>query len=320
MIKHEQGNEIFLGAKVVVIVLNWNGKKNTSECLRSLKRLEYPNYKIIVVDNASTDGSQEFLRRNFSEITLIENEMNLGFGGGLNTGIIEAEKRCADYALCLNNDVVVDKNILTELIKVGELSTKIGGLCPMEYYYDEPNRINCAGGVIRFIRGRVFGHGELDRGQFNKVRETEILSGPAMMFKLKALLDVGLFDTSYFYGPEDKDIALHLIKRGYKLVFVPAAKVWHKRRGATGGIIAPLNTYFSVRNGLLFAMKHADGLNLIMFMIYFGLFLFPFTVFNFLIFYKMEHVKAALKGILWHFNRKLLPSDRQMVEILREYT
>ena len=302
--------------RVIVIILNWNGKKNTFECLESLEHLEYPNYQIIVVDNASTDGSQKFLKENFSEITLIENERNLGFGGGFNVGIVEAVKRGADYVLCLNNDVVVDKNILRELVKVGELSTKNGGLCPMEYYYEEPNRINCAGGIIRFIRGQVFGHGELDSGQFNEVRETRLLSGPAMMLKLDAVLDVGLFDTSYFFGPEDQDIALRLMKKGYNLLFVPNAKLWHKGRGATGGKITPLNIYFSVRNRILFVKKHANKLELFLFALYFGLFEFPFTLLRCLIFGKRGYINAAIKGLIWHLNRNLLPSDPQIAKLL----
>lgn len=304
-------------SKVTVIVLNWNGKENTRECLESLKHVVYPNYEIIVVDNASTDGSQEFLKENFPEIALLENRRNLGFGGGLNVGIKEAIKRNADYVLCLNNDVVVDENILTELVKVGELSTNIGGLCPMEYYYNQSNRIICAGGIIRFVRGKVFGHGELDSGQFNKVRETGLLSGPAMMLKLKALLDVGLFDTSYFYGPEDKDIALRLIKRGYKLMFVPTAKLWHKGRGATGGRITPLNIYFHVRNYLLFVKKHANGLKLFFSVLYFGLFDFPLTLLRGVILGKRRQVDAAVKGVLWHLNRNRVPPDPQMVELLK---
>jgi len=304
--------------KVVVIVLNWNGKKDTFECLQSLKHLDYPNYEIIVVDNASTDGSQKFIRKNFPEITLIENERNLGFGGGLNVGIEEARNRGANYVLCLNNDVVVDRNFLKELVKVGELSDKIGGLCPMEYYYIEPDRINCAGGMVGLVRDKVFGHGELDRGQFDKVRETWLLCGPAMMLKLKALSDVGLFDTSYFYGPEDKDMALRLIKKGYKIVFVPHAKLWHKRRGATSGKITPLNVYFHARNFLLFAKKHASNkLELFFSILYFWLLDFPLILLRALIFGDKGYIDVAIKGIIWHINAKILPSDEEIVKLLR---
>lgn len=304
--------------KVVVVVLNWNGKEDTFECLNSLKHLDYPNYEVVVVDNASTDGSQKFIRENFPEVTLIENEKNLGFGGGFNVGIRKAEKYDADYVLCLNNDVVVDKNFLTELVKVGELCDKIGGLCPMEYYYNEPRRINCAGGRVGLFKDKVYGHGELDKGQFNKVKETWLLCGPAMMLKLKALLDVGLFDTSFFYGPEDKDMTLRLIKKGYKIMFVSHAKLWHKRRGATGGKITPLNIYFHVRNSLLFVKKHASNkLEFFLSTLYFCLFDFPLILLRALFFGNKHYIDAAIKGIIWHINAKILPSDEEMVKILR---
>lgn len=304
--------------KVVIIILNWNGKENTNECLDSLRRVDYGNYGIIVVDNASTDGSEKFLKQNFPEITLIENKRNLGFGGGFNVGIKEAKKQNADYVLCMNNDVIVDKDILKELVRVGELSTKTGGLCPMEYDYNQPNRIICAGGIIRFLKSKVSGFGELDSGQFNKVRETWLLTGPAMMLKLNALLDVGLFDTSYFYGPEDKDIALRLTKKAYRLMFVPTAKLWHKMRGATGGKITPLNVYFSVRNCISFVKKNANRLQFLGFILYFGFFYFPFTVLMRFPHGKRQCIDAAIKGIVWHLNRNLVPTDPQMVKLLLE--
>lgn len=303
---------------VAVIVLNWNGKQNTSECLRSLMRLEYPNCKIIIVDNASTDGSQEFLRNNFPQVTLIENEVNLGFGGGLNRGIKEAQKYCANYILCLNNDVIVDKNILNELVKVGESSLRIAGLSPMEFCYDEPNRINCAGGVNRFGRSKIFGHGELDNGKFNKVMETALLSGPAMLFRLDALMDIGYFDESFFYGPEDRDIALRLRKRGYKLVFVPFAKLWHKRRGATGGAIMPLNVFFNVRNYLLFAKKHANRFELLFCYMYFGLFELPQILLRTIASHDLQYIRAAKTGILSNINRAIVPSDAELVDFFNE--
>jgi GT2 family glycosyltransferase len=306
-----------LWPKVVVVVLNWNGKKDTFECLQSLEHLDYPNYEIIVVDNASTDGSQKFIKENFPRITLIENERNLGFGGGLNVGIVKARNRGADYVLCLNNDVIVDRRILIELVKVGELSDKIGGLCPMEYYYSEPNRINYAGGIVRLVGGRIYGHGELDKGQFDKVRETWLLCGPAMMLKLKALSDVGIFDTSYFYGPEDTDLTLRLIKKGYTIMFVPSAKLWHKRRGAVGGKITPLIIYFHVRNFLSFVKKHANNkLELFFSTLYFWFFDFPVILLRAVILGNKRHIDAPIKGIIWHINAKILPSDEEMVKTL----
>ncbi len=302
-----------------MIVLNWNGKKNICECLESLKLVDYPNYETIVVDNASTDGSQELLKQRFPDIILIENKENLGFGGGLNSGINEAVKRNSDYVLCLNNDIVVDEHILGELVEIGELSSIIGGLCPMEYYYDEPNRIQCAGGIFRYTGSKVFGCGELDKGQYNRIRETGLLSGPAMMLKTSTILDIGFLDESYFYGPEDLDIALRATRNGYKLLFVPKAKLWHKHRGSTGSAITPLNVYFQVRNLGIFLRKHANKLEFILSIAYFWFFVFPFTLFKcFINGNGVRCLIAAVKGVLWNLNRELILSDSQMVSYYRK--
>jgi GT2 family glycosyltransferase len=305
--------------KVVVIVLTWNSENDITECLVSLRLLRYPNYEIIVVDNASTDRTPNIVKHSFPDVTLIINKKNLGFGGGFNVGIKEAIKKKADYIVCLNSDVVVDEHFLLELVKVGELSEKVGGLCPIAYYYDQPNRINGAGGIVRIIHPKVFGCGEIDKGQYSKTKETRMLCGPALVLKRKAFLGIGFFNTEYFYGPEDMDIALRLLKNGYKILFAPRAKLWHKGRGAVGGKITPLIIYFHVRNFLLFVKKHANNkLELFFSILYFWFFDFPTILLKALIFGNKDYVDAAVKGIIWHINAKLLPSDEEMVKILRK--
>lgn len=288
--------------KVSVIVLNWNGKDNTRECLESLRHVDYPNYDLIVVDNGSSDGSQIFLKENFHEITLIENERNLGFPEGFNVGIRAAIRKGADYILCLNNDTVVDKRILRELIKVGEKYEQIGGLGPKEYEYYRPDRIVYAGGTIRFVKSAVYGCGEKDAWQYEKVKETRMLCGSAMMLKTKALVDIGLFDPIYFFGFEDQDLAFRLINKGYRIVFVPKAKLWHKRRGSTGGKITPLTAYFKSRNYLIFVKKHATTVQLILFVLFFALIYFPLSFIQFLLSGNIHCVGPFVKGLLWHIN------------------
>lgn len=215
----------------------------------------------------------------------------------------------------MNNDVIVDQNFLKEMIKVGEMGHKIGGIAPMEYIHNDPDRINYAGGIIRPFGDKIFGHGKIDRGQFNLIREISLLSGPAMMFKTHALLNTGFFDERFFYGPEDRDIALRLRKSGFVIAFAPAAKIWHKRRGATNGVYSPLTVYFSTRNSLLFARKHQNAFNLVMFATYFSV-SFYCRLMMFLLSGRLGHAKAALQGVLWHMNPKLLPSDSQMAAIM----
>lgn len=100
----------------MIVVLKWNGKRVTGECLASLKEIDYSNYEIVLVDNGSTDGSQEYFRAQYAEIALLENEMNLGFAEGNNVGIRHAMNGRADYILLLNNDTFVHPKFLSELV------------------------------------------------------------------------------------------------------------------------------------------------------------------------------------------------------------
>ncbi|MCK4352495.1 glycosyltransferase family 2 protein [candidate division WOR-3 bacterium] len=125
--------------KVSIIILDWNGGKDIIECLKSIKGINYTNYELIVVDNASFDNSVNLIREKFPNIRIIQNKENLGFAGGMNTGIVQSVK-CkvqSDYVLLLNQDTIVGKNFLKELVKVAESDPKIGIVGPKIYYWKE---------------------------------------------------------------------------------------------------------------------------------------------------------------------------------------
>src|SRR3989304_8553833 len=126
---------------VYVIVLSWNGKNDTLECLASLQQLTYPNARVVVVDNASSDGTCDAIRSAFPNIELIVNNSNLRFAGGNNVGIRRSLERGAKYVLVLNNDTVVDRDFLSRLVEAAESDKKIGVVGPKIYYYDKPRRI-----------------------------------------------------------------------------------------------------------------------------------------------------------------------------------
>ena len=246
---------------------------------------------------------------------MIENLQNLGFTGGFNAGIQKAIELAADYILCLNNDTILDRGFLKELVIVGEQTHDIGGLGPKEYDYSYPEKIVYAGGKIGLIRSKNYRYGEIDKGQCEKERKTEMLCGAAMMLKTEALLNIGLFDSDYFFDWEDKDIAIRLMRSGYNIMYVPAAKFWHKRRGSTNGTSAPLNVYFSLRNYLLFARKHYRQHEIAIAMLtllFINAPLFIIRSSN-----KKKCLESIIMAIKWHIDRKSLPEDAKVVEILR---
>jgi len=242
---------------VYVIILNWNGKEDTIECLRSVQALDYPHYQVLVVDNASSDGSPEQIRVAFLDVELIVNEVNLGYAGGINVGIKRALEEGADYVLLLNNDTLVDERLLAELLKAGESDPQIGILTPKIYYHGG-TRIWFAGAdKRRFPPGIAWpGHGKLDGPAYSRQREVDYATGCGIMIKAEVLRAVGLFDTTYFMYHEDLDLCERAKRAGYKVVYVPSAKMWHKVSASTGERSA-IKWYYLARYIVPFYLRYS---------------------------------------------------------------
>jgi hypothetical protein len=222
--------------KVCVIILNWNGLKDSIECLESLKKITYTNYDIIVVDNASSGNDVEVLRGRYGDyIHIIQNDKNYGFAEGNNIGIRYALAHLPpDYVFLLNNDTVVAPDVLDELVKAAEDDPKIGIVGPKIYYYAINGRkdvIWSAGGKIRWWHPWIYngiGHKDNDLPQYQRLRTVDWASGAAMMIKRTAIDKIGLLNSQYFFGTEDVEYCLKARKHGFRVTYVPAARVWHK--------------------------------------------------------------------------------------------
>lgn len=238
--------------KVFIIVLNWNRHQDTIECIHSIRKINYPRYEIVIVDNGSTDGSEEILRHAFPDIKFIQNGENLGFAEGNNVGIRYALKNGADYTVILNNDTAVDEGFITELVKAAESDSSIGIASSKIYFYDQPDIIWYAGAILDLKTGKSkhIGYNEKDAGQYDTMRETDRACGCSMMISRRACEAVGLMDPEYFCYGEEVDWSLRTRNAGYKVVFVPGSKVWHKISATTGGTGTGYYLYYSVRNHL----------------------------------------------------------------------
>lgn len=265
------GKEKIYG-KVAVIVLNWNGGAYIVECIESLQKLTYPNYEIIIVDNASIDGSPQLIKEKYPDVTLIQNETNLGFAEGNNVGIRYALGKGAGYIFLLNNDTIVDEGILGHLVGVAESDSTIGILGPKIYYYERPNEIWFAGGLIDWKTGLSIhiGKNYLDEGQFDEVKAVDYITGCALFVKAEVCQRVGLMDPRFFLYYEETDWCARTKRAGYKIVFVPQAKVWHRISVTTGGKKSALGYYYYARNKLLLAKNHLHGARQLRFIFFFG--------------------------------------------------
>jgi GT2 family glycosyltransferase len=245
--------------RVAVVVLNWNGRADTLDCLASLRSIDYRNFGVIVVDNGSSDGSVGAIRASHPWAEVIETGANLGFAGGNNVGIERALEQGADYLLLLNNDTIVDSGVLRALLGAAALHPAAGAFSPKIYFHADPGRIWYAGtrwdpGTARFVH---VGWGRLDEGdEFRQMGETAYASGCALFAPASAFRQIGLLDEQFFLMFEETDWCFRARKAGRPSIFVPAARVWHKVSASIGGYDSPLARYFLSRNGLLWAMRH----------------------------------------------------------------
>ena len=238
---------------VFIIVLNWNSHKDTIECIMSINSISYPNYKIILVDNGSTDGSEALLRERFPDIEFIQTGSNLGFTGGNNAGIRHALKKGADYIVLLNNDTIVDKDFVTALVAVAGTDRSIGMLCSKIYFYDKPDVLWYAGASFHpwLGWGRHRGYNVPDRGQYDAVEETPRPTGCALMVTRHLCESIALLRDEFFCYAEDIDWGMRAASHNLKIMYVPGSRVWHKVSISTGGQSSGLSLYYSTRNILL---------------------------------------------------------------------
>jgi len=284
--------------KVTTIILNWNGKEDTIECLESLKHITYPNYEILLVDNGSTDGSVESFRERYPGMEIIENGENLGFAEGNNVGIRRAMDEGADYVLLLNNDMIIDKKILSEFVKIADNNPQVGVITPKVYSYYDQNTIQFTWAKINLWTGRmvVNGANRLDVGQFEQVKEVDYGHGGCSLIKREVIEIVGLLDTEFFLYHEDMDYWIRVRSKGYKIIYTPLAKVWHK--GGSTSRKSGLYYYYSVRSLFLFMGKHATSPQLVSFILWFFCFEFWIITRYRLIHKQNKELLSTYRGII----------------------
>jgi GT2 family glycosyltransferase len=326
----KQCNDGFQVPNVTIIVLNWNGYKDTIECLESLLKMDYPNFDIVLTDNDSHDCSIVAIQRwaeeakvqiidsNFSpngqenrSLVLLKNPKNYGFAEGNNIAMRYALKTFNQkYILLLNNDVIVSKEFLTKLIDVAEKKSNAGIVGALNYYRSDPNRIWYSGGLINWAIGKKydFTRNKIDKGQFEKIREVDDVAGSTFLIKKELLKKIGFLRPEYFFYFEETDFCCRAKKAGYTIYTVMDAKVWHKV-AASSRVNTDFQIYFLNRNRFIFMRKNASPEHFISFILHFFTKDFFAIMLDILIRQKnpnrlMVFFKALYKGINYKESRK----------------
>lgn len=257
---------------------------------KPIKVLEYTRYQAEVGGRECEIADLPSNRK----LILIKNERNYGFAEGNNIAIRYALKRLnPDYVLLLNNDVVVDRELLTELIKVVKTSSKIGIVGPTIFYYDNPELVNFAGEDL--ILWKAKGIRYTTRPTVPK--DVDMINGACMLIKKEVIKDVGLFYPNFFVYWEETDYCVRVKKKGYRIVYVPKAKIWHKIASSIEGEYSYWRIYYLTRNRFLFVKRNCNRLERTRFLIYFFYWDLWLTIGSFL---KKNHFKvlpAFIKGV-----------------------
>lgn len=237
---------------ISIVILNWNGKKITEECLNSIKKQTFKNYEIILVDNASTDGSLEYLKKKFPKISLIQNKENYGYAKGNNIGIKKAK---GEWILILNNDIILDKNFLKELDKHKNKADILG---TKNYFYDKPKIIWAIGSKFNkfTMRANLIANKMQDSKEIDKMKIDHAV-GSVMLVNKKVFEKAGHLNEDYFVYFEETEFQLRAQEHGFKISWIPSAKLWHKVGFSTGGGRTPLSAYYLTRNRAYTIKKHS---------------------------------------------------------------
>jgi GT2 family glycosyltransferase len=257
-----------MNVKVAVVILNYNGKADTLECLASVYRSVNVALFVILIDNGSTDDSVKAVRQAYPGVAVVENAQNLGFAAGSNQGIRKAFELQAEYIVLLNNDTVIAPEALGLMAGYLQSDKSIGSIGPLIFYWGVDTRVWSSGGRIDWIRGLWTNNGDT-RYTKGLAYDVDALSGCCLMIPAEVLRECGLLEEKLFLYGEDTDLCIRIGKSGRRIVCFPPARVWHKVGQTMGGSDSVSYIYYNVRNRLYFMKKYSHPLARFVFFVYF---------------------------------------------------
>jgi len=293
-----------MNKSVSIIIPTYNRKPEILDCLASIYELNYDNFEVVVIDNCSTDQTPDAIKKYYPLVKLIVMPENLGAVKARNIGI---ENSKGDYLLFVDSDNVLDPESLEYLVELAETDKSIGFVGPKMYYYTDPKRIWYAGAKISLSTAKTtyVGINEIDHGQYDQVREVEHIPN-VWIVKREVINKIGGMESVYVMTYGESDWAIRAIKEGFKVMFCPKAKVWHKiplpkdQNGlrAVIGFDNPYRIYYSARNRTIFMKRFASKLNFICFILIFNNIFLIYYVLIIIKYGEYHLIKDYIKGYL----------------------
>ncbi|GAB4018489.1 glycosyltransferase family 2 protein [Spirosoma migulaei] len=302
-----EGKRIDTTPLISLITINYKQAVVTCDMLESTRSLTYPRFEIIVVNNGSNDDLAERIQQgNYPHVTLVESTENLGFSGGNNLGIQQAN---GDYFFLLNNDTIVTPNLLEQLLIPFSKYPDVGVVCPKIRFHDEPTIIQYAGyHPLNQYTGRTWAIGlmEPDKGQYNQPGPTWFAHGAAMLVSREVLKRAGSLDDSFFLYYEELDWSARIRRAGFQIYYQPDALIYHRESMSVGKANA-MKVYYHTRNRLWFMRRNVSGLPLLIFYLYYFFLALPKALIQYSLPWQPTYLKAVKDAIAWNLTHTTKP-------------
>ena len=262
--------------KVHLIVLNWNDKELSGKCLSSIEKISYPNYKVLIVDNNSEDGSVDFFKENFSQYDILALESNLKYAGGNNAAVEYLKPKEEDFLVFINNDTIVSSDFLDHLIEPFLNDPNCIITVPKILFAMDINKIWYAGGIVNMWKGKIdhIGIRNFDGPRYSFMMETDYATGCCLCINSADFKKLDYFDTMFNMYCEDVDLSIRAKKMNRKIVYSPKSIILHSVSQSLGE-----NSFKKIQNKLLGQVKlfwkHASGLQIITLTFHWLLFYLP---------------------------------------------
>ncbi len=292
--------------RISIITVNYNQLELSCALLDSIRKVNYPNCEVWLVDNASKDNPKVFLTQNYPEVNVIISQKNLGFAGGNNLAV---QKCTGDYLFFINNDAELTEGCLEKLLQLFEAHPKLGIVSPLICY--SPSEETNFKDIIQYAgttpvnnytaRNKTLFAGEEYTKQFSEPSPTAYVHGAAMMISRQALEKAGMMYENFFLYYEELDWCEQIRRAGFEIMVDPTVFIYHKESVSVGKM-STLKTYYINRNRILFMRRNRNGLQIALFSLFLIFFTIPKNILSFLIKGEWAHIRAFCRAIWWNIS------------------
>ncbi|MBU1355262.1 MAG: glycosyltransferase family 2 protein [Candidatus Edwardsbacteria bacterium] len=253
---------------VYIVVLNYNGYQDTLECLESLEKLSYGNFRVVVADNCSTDASESLIRAGYPGHSFIQTGKNLGYAGGNNAGIRLALEHQADYVCLLNNDTTITPEFLEPLVNWMEQDKITGIVGPKVCDYYDKNIIQATGSRANLFFGKFYQlNGGKNKDEIKGVFEVDYVAGSCLLVRSELISKIGFIPEEYFLFFEETEWCLKFKRAGYKVMCLCESVIYHKGSKSTEKVDG-IQEYYMCRNSIIFEKRNANKVQWTIFYLY----------------------------------------------------